>query len=62
MKLAEALVLRADVQKRIRQMQSRLNQSALVQEGEQPPEDPQALLAELADGVSLIAVLASKLR
>jgi hypothetical protein len=49
MKLAEALVLRADVQKRINQMQQRLRQSALVQEGEQPPEDPQALLTELAE-------------
>src|SRR2546426_9900943 len=47
MKLAEALVLRADVQKRIAQMRGRLQQSALVQEGEQPPEDPQELLAEL---------------
>ena len=47
MKLAEALVLRADVQKRIEQMRERLRQSALVQEGEQPPEDPKELLAEL---------------
>ncbi len=47
MKLAEALVLRADVQKRITQLRARLQQSALIQEGEQPPEDPQALLTEL---------------
>jgi len=47
MKLAEALVLRADVQKRIAQMRERLQQSALVQEGEQPPENPKELLAEL---------------
>ena len=47
MKLAEILVLRADVQKRIAQMRTRLQQSALVQEGEQPPENPQELLAEL---------------
>ncbi|HYL45177.1 MAG TPA: DIP1984 family protein [Ktedonobacteraceae bacterium] len=47
MKLAEALVLRADVQKRIAQMRERLRQSALIQEGEQPPEEPQTLLAEL---------------
>ncbi len=47
MKLAEALVLRADVQKRIAQMRVRLQQSALIQEGEQPPEDPKELLAEL---------------
>ena len=47
MKLAEALILRADAQKRIRQLQERLNRSAKVQEGEQPPENPQELLAEL---------------
>ncbi|HEX6122745.1 MAG TPA: DIP1984 family protein, partial [Ktedonobacterales bacterium] len=47
MKLAEALALRADAQKRIEQMRERLRQSVLVQEGEQPPEDPRALLAEL---------------
>ncbi len=47
MKLAEALVLRADLQKRLNQLRARLTQSAVVQEGEQPPENPQELLAEL---------------
>ncbi len=47
MKLAEALVQRADVQKRIAQLGPRLQQSSMVQEGEQPPEDPQELLKEL---------------
>lgn len=47
MKLAEALVLRADLQKRIEQLRERLKASALVQEGEEPAEDPGTLLAEL---------------
>lgn len=47
MKLSEALALRADTQKRILQLRPRLQASALVQEGEAPPEDPQELLAEL---------------
>lgn len=47
MKLAEALIQRADAQKRIAQLQQRLARSAKVQEGEQPPEDPQELLAEV---------------
>lgn len=47
MKLAEALILRADAQKRIAQLQVRLQRSAKVQEGELPPENPQALLDEL---------------
>lgn len=46
MKLAEALAARADLQRRLEQMRGRLAQSALVQEDERPPEDPQELLAE----------------
>lgn len=47
MKLAEALSERADLQKRIAQMSSRLNSNAWMQEGERPAEDPDALIAEL---------------
>jgi len=47
MKLAEALLLRADSQKRIEQLKSRLLGSAKIQEGEHPPEDPQKLIAEM---------------
>lgn len=49
MKLAEALQLRADVQKRISQLNDRLMVNARVQEGEQPAEDPNQLLEELED-------------
>jgi hypothetical protein len=47
MKLAEALVLRADTQKRIEQLRERLKISALIQEGDEPTENPQILLEEL---------------
>ncbi|MBP5457329.1 MAG: DIP1984 family protein [Paludibacteraceae bacterium] len=47
MKLAEALQIRADIQKRIAQMDSRLSNNAVVQEGEKPAEDPNQLLTEL---------------
>ncbi|MBS1251872.1 MAG: hypothetical protein MAG451_00906 [Anaerolineales bacterium] len=47
MKLAEALILRADQQKRIEQLKQRLLRNAKVQEGDEPAENPQALLAEL---------------
>lgn len=47
MRLAEALQLRSDLQKRIYQLQERLNQNATVQEGEKPAEDPVSLLHEL---------------
>ena len=46
MKLAEALQLRADLQKRVSQLDSRLFSNARVQEGEQPAEDPMQLLTE----------------
>jgi hypothetical protein len=46
MKLAEALVLRADCQKRLEQIKARLIRNAKVQEGEAPAEDPEALLVE----------------
>ncbi len=47
MKLAEALQERADLNRRIQQLQQRLNSNAVVQEGELPAEDPAELLAEL---------------
>src|SRR6266853_3770657 len=47
MKLAEALILRADCQKRIAQLKSRLLTNAKVQEGDQVAEQPQELLSEL---------------
>jgi hypothetical protein len=47
MKLAEALSLRADLQKRIAQLESRLINNATMQEGESPVEDPNHLLMEL---------------
>ena len=49
MKLAEALQLRADLQKRMGQLAERLHQNARVQEGEKPAEDPVELLAEYED-------------
>ena len=47
MKLAEALQIRADLQRRIAQMPSRLANNARVQEGSAPSEQPAELLAEL---------------
>ena len=47
MKLATALSERADIQRRLTQLQTRLNNNAKVQEGEEPAEDPNALLKEL---------------
>ena len=47
MKLAEALQERADLNRQIEQLRSRLSHNAIVQEGEAPAEDPGDLLAQL---------------
>jgi hypothetical protein len=46
MKLAEALAERSDAARRVEQLRSRVVGSARYQEGEAPPEDAAALLAE----------------
>lgn len=45
--IGEALSRRSDLRKRIAQLQDRLRGSVLVQEGDEPPESPELLLAEL---------------
>lgn len=45
--VGEALNRRADLQKRIAQLEERMRACVLVQEGEEPPERPEELLAEL---------------
>ena len=47
MKLAEALQERADMNKKIQQLQVRIHNNVLVQEGEKSLEDPQTLMKEL---------------
>lgn len=47
MKLANALAERAHLQLRLSEITKRLNNNAKVQEGEEPAENPEALLAEM---------------
>jgi len=47
MRLAEALILRADCQKRFEQTKQRIVLNAKVQEGDEPAEDPGSLLGEM---------------
>lgn len=49
MKLAEALSIRADLQRKLSQLDNRLLNNSKVQEGETPSENPIELLAELDD-------------
>ena len=57
MKLAEALILRADLQKRIDQLRVRLNNNAKVQENDEPSEKPEDLLTELDSNINQLKVL-----
>ncbi|EKU97640.1 hypothetical protein Lepto7375DRAFT_6869 [Leptolyngbya sp. PCC 7375] len=61
MKLAEALMQRADCQKRIAQLRQRLTRSAKVQEGEQPPENPQELLSEVDTAITELTRLVQRI-
>jgi hypothetical protein len=61
MKLAEALALRADMQKRVSGLGDRAEESAQVQEGEQPPENPEELLAQLDDLFAQLALLIARI-
>ncbi len=46
MKLAEALNLRADAQRKTSELNQRLQKNAQIQDGEKPAEEPKILLAE----------------
>ena len=47
MKLAEALSIRKDLQKRIQQLEQRIKSNVKVQENDEPLEDPNELMKEL---------------
>ena len=57
MKLAEALLERKSLKQKIESLQSRLAESVMVQEGDKPVEDPQALMAELNEATDALETL-----
>ena len=57
MKLAEALQERADLNTKIAELRRRLENSLLVQDGEEPAEDPKQLLKELDGSVERLEKL-----
>ena len=61
MKLAEALQERADLNRRIQQLNTRLLNNALVQEGEQPAEDPVSLLSEYDTTMDALEEITAKI-
>lgn len=61
MRLAEALVLRADCQRKVAQLKQRLGRVIKVQEGDQPSEPPAELLQELKQTLDELAVWVKKI-
>jgi hypothetical protein len=61
MKLAEALLLRADLQKKLASLRERLTQNAIVQEGERPAENPDELLTQAARVLDQLEILIFKI-
>ena len=57
MKLAEALQERADLNRKIEELKTRLDNCVLVQEGEEPAEGPEQLLLELDAAVARLEAL-----
>ncbi len=61
MKLAEALQERADLNRKVQQLRSRLTDNALVQEGEKPAEDPAELLKDYDDAMDALETITAKI-
>jgi hypothetical protein len=61
MKLAEALVLRADMKRRIEQLKQRILRNAKVQEGENPAESPENLLKEMEKIADELVILIQRI-
>ena len=57
MKLAEALLERKSLKEKIQALRSRLDANVLVQEGDEPVEQPKALIAELDQSVDQLEAL-----
>ena len=54
MKLAEALIERADLQRKIAQIEARMRQNVKVQEGDKPTESVDELLPQYKSRVSVL--------
>ena len=61
MKLATALSERAELQRKLSELGTRLNNNAKVQEGETPSEDPEALLAEFDSALNRLEELMARI-
>lgn len=61
MKLAEALLIRSDLQKKLFQLKARIANNVKVQDGDRPNEDPNALIIEANQVITELATLIEKI-
>jgi methyl-accepting chemotaxis protein len=61
MKVAEALALRADLQRRLEQLKQRLVKNARIQEGDKSEEDPVELQTEFEKSAQELTVLIQRI-
>ena len=61
MKLAEALLLRADLQKKIASLRDRIVANGVVQEGDKPHEDPAELMKQAVGALGDLETLVTKI-
>jgi hypothetical protein len=61
MRLAEALLERKSLMEKVEKLRERLQQNALVQEGDQPTEQPEALMSDLNETISQLEILIKRI-
>ena len=61
MKLAEALLIRSDMQKKLAQIKGRIRNNVKVQDGDTPSEDPNTLMIDASQIITELSVLIERI-
>lgn len=61
MKLAEALLIRSDMQKKLAQLKGRIRSNVKVQDGDMPSEDPNALMIDASQLITELTTLIERI-
>ena len=61
MKLAEALLIRSDMQKKLAQLKGRIRNNVKVQDGDTPSEDPSTLMIDASQIITELSVLIERI-
>ena len=61
MKLAEALLIRSDIQKKLAQIKGRIRNNVKVQDGDTPSEDPNTLMIDASQIITELSVLIERI-